>query len=152
MERILEYLGRGRELDDTAEIHDRNSLRDVANHREIVADKNHRQAFARAEIRNKIENLRLHGNIERRDGLVGDNQFRFKGKASSDGDALTLTAGEFMGIFTHETRRKTDRFHEPRDFFRDVFTRDSAVREEWLGQASIDAHAGIERRIGILKN
>jgi hypothetical protein len=44
----------------------------------------------------QVEDLRLHGNVKRRGGLVADDQVRFDGQRPRDGDALALPAGKLM--------------------------------------------------------
>ena len=51
-------------LDDAAPQHDCGMIGDEANDREIVADDHDRQALARAQILQEIEEIALHRNIE----------------------------------------------------------------------------------------
>src|SRR3546814_9902365 len=44
------------------------------------------------------ENLRLHRDIQCRNGLVGDEDFRIERQGPGDADALALAAGKFMRI------------------------------------------------------
>jgi hypothetical protein len=44
----------------------------------------------------QFENLGLHRNVERREGLVGDNDGGLHRKNSGDADALPLPPGEFV--------------------------------------------------------
>ena len=42
----------------------------------------------------QVQHLRLHGDIQRRDRLVGDNQARVQRQGAGDADALPLPAAE----------------------------------------------------------
>ena len=44
-----------------------------------------------------VEDLRLHGDIERGGGFVGDQDLRVEGSGDGDHDALAHAAGEFAG-------------------------------------------------------
>jgi hypothetical protein len=49
------------------------------------------------QILQQLENLRLHGDVERGGRFVGDEQVRAVGERHRDHHALTLAAGELMG-------------------------------------------------------
>ena len=55
-----------------------------------------RQAEARLHVLQQIEDLRADRNVERRDRLVADDEFRIEHQRPRDADALALPAGEFM--------------------------------------------------------
>ena len=59
-----------------AAIHDQHALAILGDDRQIVAHQNQRHVGLRAKFRDEIEDLRLHGDIERRGRLVGDEQPR----------------------------------------------------------------------------
>ena len=50
------------------------------------------------QIIQQIDNLRLNGNIQRRNRLVADDKFRSYRKRSRNADTLSLSAGKLMGI------------------------------------------------------
>ncbi len=50
------------------------------------------------KILEKIDDLRLDGDIKCRNRLIADNEFRIKGKGTGNTDALTLAAGKLMRI------------------------------------------------------
>jgi hypothetical protein len=61
-------------FDEAAAIHDGDLLADMFDDRQIMADEEKGDAELLLEIGHQIEDLRLNGNIERRHGLVGDDQ------------------------------------------------------------------------------
>ena len=49
----------------------------------------------------QIDDLRLHGAVERRSGLVENQEFRAQCQGSGNANALPLATGEFVGIARH---------------------------------------------------
>ena len=50
------------------------------------------------DVLDQREDLRLHGDVERRDGFVGDEHIGLERKCARKADALALAAGEFVRI------------------------------------------------------
>ena len=69
----LEELARRRALDDAAAIHHRDAVGVVRHHAEIVGDEQQRRAGLALQLRQQVEDLRLHGDVERGGRLVGDH-------------------------------------------------------------------------------
>ena len=65
-------------------------------HRKVVGDKEVGQAKFLLEFDQKVDNLRLNGNIQRGDRLVADDELRLYRQCAGDADTLTLTAGQLM--------------------------------------------------------
>ncbi len=63
-----------------------------------MADHHQRQSERNLEIRQQVEDLRLHGNIKRGNRLVRHQQGRPGDQRPGDGDALALAAGKLMRI------------------------------------------------------
>ena len=76
MLRVLEDLAHRTVLDDAAGIHDRDFVGDFRDDAEIVRDEQERHPRLALEIADEVEDLRLDGHVERRRGLVGDQQLR----------------------------------------------------------------------------
>ena len=60
------------------------------------------------ELGEQLEDLRLHGHVERRRRLVGDQQFRLVGERHGDHHALALAAGELVRIGAEPLLRLAD--------------------------------------------
>ena len=88
----------GGNLDQSAEIHDSRSIRDVLNHAEVVANEQISQPQFLAQSHKQIENLGLNRNIQGSHRLVTDEELRVDGECSGNTDALTLSPGELVGI------------------------------------------------------
>ena len=91
---VGEHLAGGALLDDPAVVHDRDVGRDVADHREVVGDEEHRQAELALELADQVEHRALDRDVERRGDLVGDHDLRAAGEGAGQRDALALAAGE----------------------------------------------------------
>src|SRR5436309_2570593 len=74
--RRTEHLLRLPDLDDLALAHDRDAGAGVRHHAEVVRDEQHRRPGLGGETEQQVEDLLLHGGVERRGRLVGDEQLR----------------------------------------------------------------------------
>ena len=63
---------------------------------------------SRLELEQQIEDLRLHGHVERGGRLIGDQQVRLVGERHGDHHPLALTAGELMRIGVEAAFRVLD--------------------------------------------
>ena len=108
----FDHVDGGAQFNDLAEVHHGDAIRDVFYHRQIVGDEDKRQMHLPAELREQIENLRLNGNIQSRNGFVCDDQARLEGERAGDGDPLPLAAGKFVRVFLHKPRGETNQLHE----------------------------------------
>ena len=85
-------------LDDLAVLHHADPLRDLAHDAEVVGDEQKRHAEPRLDVFQQRDDLRLHGDVERRGRLVGNQQIGLVGERHGDHDALALAAGELVRI------------------------------------------------------
>ena len=85
------------------------------------------------QVEQQVQHLRLHGDVERRDRLVGDDELRLEGERAGDADALALAAGEFVRIAVHRVRRQADALPAARATARG---RSAAVPMPWMTSAS----------------
>ena len=64
----------------------------MLDHRQIVADEQIRQIEIFTQIHKQVDDLRLNRNVERGDGFVANQKFRFYGKGTGETEPLTPTA------------------------------------------------------------
>jgi len=57
-----------------------------------VGDKHQREVHLRRELAKELDDLRLDGNVEGGDALVGDDQFRVDGQRAGDLEAAVTAA------------------------------------------------------------
>jgi hypothetical protein len=91
-----------------AVLHHIDVLREGPHDRQVVGDQDHRHAVARLEVLDELQDLRLHGDVERRRRLVGDQEVRAVGERHGDHHALALAAGKLMRILPEPRRRLGD--------------------------------------------
>ncbi|MNI58209.1 hypothetical protein D3C73_1133100 [compost metagenome] len=63
-------------------------------HAEVVRDEHHAHAFFLLDAGNQRQYLRLRGDVQRRGGLIGDQQRGLQCQRHGDHDALALAAGQ----------------------------------------------------------
>ena len=95
-------------LDDATGIHDRNVVRRLRHHAEVMRDEDHGRAHLAAQPADQVQDLRLDGHVERRGRLVGDQELRFAGERHGDHHALAHAAGELVRIAPRPGRRFGD--------------------------------------------
>ena len=84
--RCEQFLGWGR-FHHSAQIHDVDSIGDVLDHAEVVADEEIGQRQILTEVHEQIENLCLNGDIERGHRLVADDALGLDREGPRDADA-----------------------------------------------------------------
>ena len=138
-------------LDDAAEIHDRDPVADVLDHRQIVRDEQVGQLELVLQIHQQVDDLRLDRDVERRDRLVADDQLRVQRQRAGDADALALAAGEFVRIGTASARAAA---RPARTGRRPARAAPAASPTPWMIKRLADdlagRHARVERGVGVL--
>src|SRR5262245_10846281 len=99
-------------FDNPSEIHDENAPADVFHDGKVVRDEKIGNSALGLEFIEKVNDLRLHRNVERADRFVANDELWFDGQGPGDADALTLAAAEFVGITLRMRGIKTDVFQE----------------------------------------
>jgi hypothetical protein len=144
-------LGRA-DLDDRAEIHHGHPMRQVAHHAQIMGNEQDREAEPRLQIQQQVDDLRLHGNVEGGDDLVGDDHLGLDRERSRDADALALAAAERVGIALGRRGRQPDQLEQLGDARGGFARRPQIVEADRLGEGLADGQARIERAVGILEH
>ncbi len=80
-----------------AQIHDSRLVRDVADHGQIVGNKQVSKAQLPLKLHQHVDHLGLNGHIQGGDRLVAYDQLRFHRQRPGDTDTLALSSGELMG-------------------------------------------------------
>ncbi len=84
-------------LDDPPEIHDRDAVGNLVNQGEVVGDDEIGDAAFALNVAQKVDDLRLNGDVERGDGFVGNQHVGLERQRPRNGDTLPLAAGELRG-------------------------------------------------------
>ena len=88
---------------------------DVADHREVVGDEEHREAELALHLPDQVEHRALDRDVERRGDLVGDDDLGPAGERAGQRDALPLAAGELAGQVRRPGRVEVDQLEQPGD-------------------------------------
>jgi hypothetical protein len=94
----------GIRFDHLAEVHDRHSIGNMTDHRQIVGDENESDIEFVSKLAEKVHDPRPHRNIESRDRLVEDDHFGFDCQGASDPYSLALTARQLVWVPVGSTR------------------------------------------------
>src|SRR5579872_5921105 len=142
-----------RDLDDAAEIHDTDAACHVADDREIVADEEIGEAELVLQIAHQIENLRLHGYVERRGRLIADDELGLGSERAGDCNALALSAGKFMRVFPSIVGVQSDEAEQLANTRANIgLSLDQVEGSDRLSNGGIDPQAWIEARIRVLED
>ena len=95
-------------LHDLAPLHDADRIRHVAHDAEIMGDQQQRHAIFGLQVLQQLQDLRLHRHVERRRGLIGNQQIGIIGERHGDHHALALAAGQLMRIVLQSRFRIAD--------------------------------------------
>ena len=123
--------------------HDRNPITHLPDYRQVMADKQHRQAEFVLQIFQQVQNLCLYRNIQRRSRLVTDQQPRPAGERSRDRNSLSLTTGKFMWILESGSTAEPDMVEQVADDCSDFLRWREAMKADWLGDDIVYLHTTI---------
>ena len=149
---VVERLPVG-QLHDPAQVHHGHAVGDVPHDREVVGDEEIGQAELRLEVLQEVDDLGLDRDVERRDGLVADDQRGLHGEGARDAHALPLAARELVRVAVGVLRQEPD---VPEQILHARRARvpvgHDPVHAERLGQDLADGHPGVERAVGVLED
>lgn len=93
----VELLGRGK-LDDFAEVHHGDAVRDVAYHAQVMGHEDVGEAELVLKVAQQVDDLGPDRDVKSRDGLVEHDKLRVDGEGPRHADPLPLPAGELVGV------------------------------------------------------
>jgi hypothetical protein len=94
-------------LDDAPQVHDRDAIRQVGHDGEVVRDEQVGQPQCVLQFLQQIEDLRLHGDVQRAGRLVADHQPRIDCQGACNTDALALATGKLVRVTGQVLGRQT---------------------------------------------
>src|SRR5262245_17934548 len=147
-----EQLVAGRELDDLAEVHDRDAVAEKLDGGEVVADEQAREAELSLEVAEQVEHRCMHRDVERRDGLVRDQEAGRDAQRPGEPDALPLAAGELVREAMAELLPEPDGVEELADAPVELASLRDPVQAERLADDLAARHARVERGVRILED
>ena len=150
MARVLVEELRAADLDDAADVHDRDPVGDLADHREVVRDEDVGEVELVLEALQQVQDLRLHRDVERRDRLVADDQLRLERERARDADPLPLAARELVRVAVVVLRAQADAGEQLAHAALHVLL--GLVDRERLADDLADALARVQRRVRVLED
>jgi hypothetical protein len=139
------------ELDDFPHVHHCDARGDVAHDRKVVRDKQVRQLELLLQIFQQVNDLRLNGNVERRNGFVAHDEFGTDGERPGDPDALALSAGKLVRIAICVVGLQPNQLQQLLYALVDRLAGRETVNAHRLGDDVADRHPRIQRSEGILE-
>jgi len=133
-------------------LHNGDAVAQIAHQRHGVRDEEIGEAVALLEFAQQVDDLRADGDIERADGFVEDKEFGTEGDGAGDVDALTLAAGELVGIAVEGGGFQADLGEELAEARFEAACRLLVVDGEGLGEDLAHGHSRVERGVRILKD
>jgi len=113
--RVGQQLLRRPLLDDPAEVHHGDPVRDVPGEAEVMGHHEDGDAGLAHQLQHQGEDLAAHRRVERGDGLVGDQQAGLQHHRAGDQHALTLAAGELVRVVGRAPLGKADQLEQLAD-------------------------------------
>ena len=102
------HVGHRTLLGEPSGVHDHDPVGGAGHHAEVVGDQENRPVEVVADLGEGLQHLRLHGHVQRRGGLVGDQHGRVERHGHGDHHPLAHAAGEFVGERVGAPRRVRD--------------------------------------------
>ena len=142
----------GADLRNLAEVHHRDTVAEMADHSQVVRDEEVGKTEPLLDVFQKVRDLPLNRDVQRRDRLVTDDQVRVERERSRDTDPLPLAAGKFVRVAIAERRVEADDLHELADPLLSLCPARARVLGEGLANRGANLHPRVERGIRILED
>ena len=141
-------------LDDLAGVHHGDLVGAAGDHAEVVGDEDHRHVPVLLLLVEQVEDLGLHGDVEGRGGLVGEEQLGAAGERDGDRDALAHAAGQLVGVLAEAPLRvgDADRVEQLQGLLVGLVLGDVEVVAQALGDLAPDLHDRVERGHRVLED
>src|SRR6516164_7225441 len=125
----------------------------MLNHRQIVSNEEISEREFLLQILQEIDDLGLDRNVERGDRLVADDQLGLDRKRPRNADALALAARKLVRIADHVIGLQAYGFEQAHDALLELASAlCQSVNDQGFADDGSDAHAWVERGIGILED
>ena len=141
-----------RQLDDLAEVHHGDAVAEELDRGEVVGDEQAREAELLLQVAQQVEDGRLHGDVERRHRLVGDQQARRDAERPREADALALPARELVRVAVAQLGAQPDRVEELDHAPVERGAAGEPVQPQRLADDLAAGHPRVERRVRVLED
>src|SRR5919197_479319 len=115
MARLRVDLRRRRALYDLAEVHHSDVVGDVPHDGEIMRDEQIREAPPGLKVGEQVQDLRLHGYVERAHRFVAHDELRLDRERARNADPLPLPSRQLVGVALRKGGVEPDLVEQRRD-------------------------------------
>ena len=140
------------ELDGAPAVDDEHLVGDLPDDRQVVRDEDVRQMKLAPQVGEQVEDLCLDRDVERRDGLVEDEDLGLGGQGAGDRGPLALAAGQLPREGARFLLAEPDRVEELEGARRALRLASREVDALHLVERPADALVRVERRVRILED
>ena len=141
------------QFDQFAQVHDADAVGDVLDDAEVMRDEQVGQAHFGLQVLEHIDDLRLDGNVQRRDRLVADDELGVDGQRTGDADALALPARKLMRVAVGVLAVEPDALQQADDAVVAVLVVfGQLVDVQALADNIADGHARVQAGVGVLEH
>ena len=145
MVRLAEKRLRRGPLHHPSRVHHRNLVAELRHHRNVMRDQQHRQIQLILQVLQDLQDLMLHDHIQRRDGLIGDQQTGVQRQGHRDDRPLLHAAAEFVRIMRKTLRVQAHQLKQHDRSFARLRLRKPPADFEQLFQLMADAPHRVQR-------
>ena len=140
------------QLDELAEVHHRDAVAEELDRSEVVRDEQAAEAHVALEVAQEIEDRCLHRHVERRHGLVRDQDAGLEDQRACEADTLALPARELVRVAVAQFGPQPDRVEDPVDARAQLASLRDPVYPQRLADDVAAAHLRVERRVRVLEH
>ena len=149
--RAEDLLG-GRDLDDAAQVHDRDPVAQVPHHGQVVRYQQQREPEVFAQVLQQVEDGGLHADVEGRHRLVGDEDVGAQREGPGDRHPLPLAAGELARVRGQVRLAQPDQREQLRAERRDPVRGHHVVHPQQLAQHPAHGQPRVQRGVRVLED
>ena len=148
-----DLLGRA-DLDDPAEVHDRDPVAEVLRAGEVVGDVDVGEPEVLLEVEHQLQDLGPHRHVEHRDRLVRDQHARVRDGRPRHDHALLLAAGQVARVLLEEQldRRQPDPLERGDDLDPSLARRAHAMDAQRVTDGGLHSHRRVESGVRVLEH
>ena len=152
MLRIFEDLRADPRLDHIPVLHHDHLVRQRPHNAQVMADEQIGQPPFPLKRPQEIDDLHLHGHVQRACRLIQHHQFRAEDHRTGNGNALALPAREFMRVASHGSGVQADLGHDVCHHLPFVAARLHPVHAQTFGDDLFHRHPGRQAAERVLKH
>ena len=147
-----EQLGGRPGLDDLAQVHHRDVVGQVVDHRQVVRHHQVAELVLGLERGHQVEDLGPDRHVQRRHGLVGHDQRRAGGQGAGQADALALPAGQLARVPVELAHGQPGLLGQLPDLAAALLAGQAALGPQRLLDDAGQRHPRVERGVRVLEH